>query len=48
LCWPRRGKQAISPASLPRLSDQPTYAVCAREAVENAEGVLAITAEDIF
>lgn len=35
-------------SSLPRLADEPTYAVCAREAVDNAEGVLAITAEDIF
>jgi hypothetical protein len=33
---------------LPRVSDQPTYAVCAREAVDNADGVLTITAEDIF
>jgi AAA+ ATPase superfamily predicted ATPase len=35
-------------ASLPRLSDSPRYAVCARERVDNADGVLAITAADIF
>jgi hypothetical protein len=35
-------------ANLPRLSDSPRYAVCARERVDNADGVLAITAADIF
>jgi hypothetical protein len=30
------------------LSDSPRYAVCARERVDNADGVLAITAADIF
>lgn len=43
-----RADLARKASSLPRLSDKPTYAVCAREAVDNVEGVLAITAEDIF
>ena len=35
-------------AKLPRMSDEVTYAVCARERVEREEGVLAITAGDVF
>jgi AAA+ ATPase superfamily predicted ATPase len=34
--------------ALPRLSADPRYAICARERVDNAEGILAITAADIF
>jgi AAA+ ATPase superfamily predicted ATPase len=33
---------------LPRLSARARYAICARERVDNADGVLAITATDIF
>jgi AAA+ ATPase superfamily predicted ATPase len=33
---------------LPRLSAEARYAICARERVDSAESVLAITAEDIF
>lgn len=35
-------------AALPRLTEAPGYAVCAREAVDHADGILALTAEDIF
>ena len=35
-------------SALPRLADEPRYAICARERVDNARDVLAITAEDIF
>jgi uncharacterized protein len=35
-------------ASLPRLADQPRYAVCAREAVDGGGELLRLTAEDIF
>jgi AAA+ ATPase superfamily predicted ATPase len=35
-------------AALPRLADDPRYAICARERVDNADGVLAVTAEEIF
>jgi uncharacterized protein len=35
-------------ANLPNLADAPAFAVCAREAVDNADGILAITAEDVF
>jgi len=34
--------------NLPNLADAPTVAVCAREAVDNADGILALTAEDVF
>lgn len=34
--------------SLPRLAPEPRYAVCARERVDAAGDVLAVTAEDIF
>jgi len=34
--------------ALPRVAGVLRYAICARERVENADGVLAITAEDIF
>jgi hypothetical protein len=34
--------------ALPRLAAKPRYAICAREEVNNAGDVLAITAEDIF
>jgi uncharacterized protein len=33
---------------LPRLSEEPRYAICARERVDNPDGVLAVTAADIF
>ena len=35
-------------AVLPRLATDPRYAICARERVDNAEDMLAITAADIF
>jgi uncharacterized protein len=35
-------------SALPRLAEAPRYAVCARERVDNADGVLAITAADVF
>jgi len=35
-------------AALPRLSEQPRYAICARERIDDATGVLAITAPDVF
>ena len=35
-------------AALPRLAVEPTYAVCAREQVSDAAGVLPITAAEIF
>lgn len=35
-------------SALPRVADEPRYAVCARERVDNADGVLAVTAADIF
>lgn len=35
-------------AALPRLVDEPRYAICARERVDDATGVLAITADEIF
>ena len=35
-------------AALPRLADEPRYAICARERIDDAGDVLAITAEDIF
>jgi uncharacterized protein len=34
--------------ALPRLAVEPRYAICAREQVDNAADVLAITAADIF
>jgi AAA+ ATPase superfamily predicted ATPase len=34
--------------ALPRLAAEPRYAVCARERVDSADDVLAITAEDVF
>lgn len=34
--------------ALPRLGADPSYAVCARERVDNADEVLAITAADVF
>jgi AAA+ ATPase superfamily predicted ATPase len=43
-----RAELARKASSLPRLAEKPTYAVCARERVDNARDVLAITAEDIF
>jgi AAA+ ATPase superfamily predicted ATPase len=33
---------------LPRLAVEPRYAICAREHVDNADDVLAVTARDIF
>lgn len=35
-------------AALPRPADEPRYAICARERIDGGDGVLAITAEDIF
>ncbi len=35
-------------AALPRLADELRYAICARERVDNADDVLAVTAADIF
>ncbi len=35
-------------AALPRLAAKPRYAICARERIDKADGVLAITAADIF
>jgi uncharacterized protein len=35
-------------AALPRLAAEPSYAICARQRVDNAAGVRAITAEEIF
>ncbi|HEY5815004.1 MAG TPA: ATP-binding protein [Solirubrobacterales bacterium] len=35
-------------SALPRVAGEPRYAICARERVDKAEGVLAITAADIF
>lgn len=35
-------------ASLPRLADEPRFAVCAREAVDGGGDVLRLTAEDVF
>lgn len=35
-------------AALPRLAGEPRYAICARERVDDAAGVLAITADEIF
>lgn len=53
--WSRRANGAAIRAelerkasALPKLGPDPTYAVCAREQVTNAEGVLAITATDAF
>jgi AAA+ ATPase superfamily predicted ATPase len=34
--------------ALPRVADRPRYAICARERVDRIDGVLAVTAEDIF
>ncbi len=53
--WSRRANgQALRAAlerkaeALPRLAASPTYAICARERVDEPDGVLAITAADIF
>ncbi len=35
-------------AALPRLAAEPRYAICARERIDGADDVLAITAEDVF
>jgi uncharacterized protein len=35
-------------SALPRLADEPRYAICSRERVDNPDGVLAVTAADIF
>lgn len=43
-----RADLARKAANLPKLAPTPTYAVCARDAVDNVRGVLAITAGDIF
>lgn len=53
--WSRQASGAALRAELeekakavPRLAAEPVYAVAAREAVHEADGVLAITAEDVF
>ena len=35
-------------AALPRLADEPRYAICGRDRVDDAAGALAVTAADIF
>lgn len=45
---PLRAELERKARSLPRVVGEPRYAVCARERVDNADDVLAITAEDIF
>lgn len=35
-------------AGLPKLAEAPTFTVCAREGIDNADGTIAVTAEDIF
>ena len=35
-------------AALPRLAAEPRFAVAARERVDDADGVLAVTAQDVF
>jgi hypothetical protein len=34
--------------ALPRARDDVRFAICARETVEHAEGLLAVTAADVF
>lgn len=43
-----RGDLERKSTALPRLAAAPRYAICAREGVANAEGLLAVTAADIF
>lgn len=43
-----RAELAQKAEALPRLGPSPTYAVCARERIKDPEGVLAITAADVF
>ncbi|MEX2106030.1 MAG: ATP-binding protein [Solirubrobacterales bacterium] len=43
-----RTELEVKATALPKLGANPTYAVAAREQVERAEGLLAITAADIF
>lgn len=43
-----RAELAQKAGALPRLADEPRYAICARERVDNADDVLAVTAEEIF
>src|ERR1044072_4010482 len=45
---PLRAELERKSAALPRLADELRYVVCARERVDDAEGVLALTAADIF
>jgi uncharacterized protein len=45
---PLRRELEAKAQALPRLAGDVRYAVCARERVDNAEGILAITAEDVF
>jgi len=35
-------------ARLPKVADDLRVAICAREAVTNAQGILAVTAADVF
>ncbi|HEV7769114.1 MAG TPA: hypothetical protein VGO66_00445 [Solirubrobacterales bacterium] len=43
-----RAELSRNAEALPRLVDEPRYAVCARESVSKAGDVIAITAADIF
>lgn len=43
-----RGELERKAVNLPNLVDTPTFAVGARETVDNADGILAVTAEDVF
>jgi AAA+ ATPase superfamily predicted ATPase len=45
---PLRTELERKSAALPRLRAAPRYAICARELVDNADGVLAVTAGEIF
>lgn len=45
---PLRRELEAKAQALPRLAGDVRYAVCARERIDNAEGILAITAEDVF
>lgn len=45
---PLRAELELKAAALPRVVDEPLYAICARERVDDAADVLAVTAADIF
>ena len=46
--WAKRVSAAPLRAELERKAAEPRYAICARERVDEAAGVRAITAEDVF